>query len=285
MCGMRKMIAFGLIMLCVLITGNSAQACYWYFDKTVPFTEVTLSVGQTFPIPYTISASAGFDTSVCPAGSASCPHLGFCSGYVYDVFNSGTSTSVGAYSYIDGPKTFTVGKEIRYDVCGDYQVCNEAQLKYYDDATSETYLTDTACFTAHVPCSGGCTLTPGYWKTHSKYGPARYDDAWALVLLNGEDTPFFNSGKSWYEVLWTTPAGGNAYYILAHAYIAASLNKLNGATSITAVDAAMVWANTFFSTYIPTSTLSKAVKNKATSAASVLDQYNNGITGPGHCTE
>jgi hypothetical protein len=38
-----------------------------------------------------------------------------------------------------------------------------------------------------VMVPGGCTLTPGYWKTHSKYGPAKYDTTWAL---KGEDTPF-----------------------------------------------------------------------------------------------
>ena len=76
----------------------------------------------------------------------------------------------------------------------------------------------------YVP-DGGCTLTPGYWKTHSTYGPAPYDETWALV---GEDTPFFLSGQSYYDVLWTSPAG-NAYYNLSFHYIAAELNDLNGA--------------------------------------------------------
>ena len=38
-----------------------------------------------------------------------------------------------------------------------------------------------------VPCLGGCTLTPGYWKTHSEFGPAPYDDNWAN-LPNGAST-------------------------------------------------------------------------------------------------
>ena len=79
-------------------------------------------------------------------------------------------------------------------------------------------------------CGGeGCTLTPGYWKTHSKYGPAPYDATWAEI---GEDTPFFASGKTWYDALWTEPKGGEAYYILAHAYIAAALNFKNGADPV-----------------------------------------------------
>ena len=74
--------------------------------------------------------------------------------------------------------------------------------------------------------AAGCSLTPGYWKNHSQYGPAPYDATWAQV---GEDTIFFLSNQTWYEVLWTAPKKGNAYYILAHAYIAAYLNELNGA--------------------------------------------------------
>ena len=58
-----------------------------------------------------------------------------------------------------------------------------------------------------VPCDGGCTLTPGYWKTHSEYGPAPYDDTWALMPA-GADTPFFGTGVSYYEMLWTEPQGG-----------------------------------------------------------------------------
>jgi hypothetical protein len=91
----------------------------------------------------------------------------------------------------------------------------------------------------NVPCGGGCTLTPGYWKTHSSYGPAPYDDTWAQI---GEDTIFFLSGQSYYDVLWTNPEG-NAYYILAHAYIAAQLNLLNGASAPAEVDVALAMAD------------------------------------------
>jgi hypothetical protein len=131
-----------------------------------------------------------------------------------------------------------------------------------------------------VPCPG-CTLTQGYWKTHSSYGPAPYDDAWALI---GEDTTFFLSGKSYYQVLWTPPAG-KAYYVLAHQYIAAKLNILNGASSTPSVDAAIAWAESFFNTYTPSSALSRSMRNQVLSYATTLDQYNNGYLGPGHCSE
>jgi hypothetical protein len=129
----------------------------------------------------------------------------------------------------------------------------------------------------------GCTLTWGYWKTHSSYGPAAHpDDTWNLI---GVDSQFFISGQTYYEVLQTNPKGGNAYYILTHQYIAVQLNMLNDASSTDEVDAAMAWATTFFNTYTPSSTLSKMVRNDATSYAGTLDDYNNGLIGPGHCSE
>ena len=78
--------------------------------------------------------------------------------------------------------------------------------------------------------------------------------------------------------------GGNAYVNLAHQYMAARLNVLAGASTTPQVDAALAWATTFFSTYTPSSTLTKAVKNQALAYAALLDDYNNGVIGPGHCS-
>ncbi len=71
-------------------------------------------------------------------------------------------------------------------------------------------------------CSEGCTLTQGYWKTHSSYGHASYDATWAAV---GENTPFFSSSSTWYSALLESPEG-DAYWILAHQYIAAVLTDI-----------------------------------------------------------
>ena len=129
--------------------------------------------------------------------------------------------------------------------------------------------------------SSGCTRTPGYWKTHSVFGPAGSDPTWAQ-LPSGASTIFFLSGKTYYAVLWTPPQG-NAYYILAHAYIATKLNLLNGTASTPEVNAAMAWATTFFGANTPTTILSRRGRAAAISFAGILDGYNNGLTGPGHC--
>ncbi len=132
----------------------------------------------------------------------------------------------------------------------------------------------------------GCTLTQGYWKTHSEYGPAPYDENWAN-LADGADTEFFHSGMTYYEVLWTAPAG-NPYYILAHQYIAAELNILTGAFD-DAVSSEMADAKVLLDTYTPAQVLglskNSAVKKSFTSLAETLDEYNNGEIGPGHCDD
>ncbi len=85
-------------------------------------------------------------------------------------------------------------------------------------------------------------------------------------------------------MFWTPPAG-NAYYNLAHQYMAATLNIANGASSTPAVDAALSEAAGFFSTHTPSSTLSKQERTQVLKLASTLEQYNSGNIGPGHCSE
>ena len=128
----------------------------------------------------------------------------------------------------------------------------------------------------------GCTYTQGYWKTHSKYGPAGPRDAtWDKILPSAEDSPFFNSGKSWVEIL-QTPSHGNAYYILAKQYIAAKLNVLNMASSPDDVNTAIAWATAKFAA-APGDQLAPLDEAQALTYATLLDTYNNGDIGPGHC--
>jgi len=180
------------------------------------------------------------------------------------------------------PYTFeyslTVGP---YAECGEYTFVNIATFTTNDTGTTGS---DDHTVNVTVPCFAGCTLTQGYWKTHSLHGPAPYDDAWLLIGSAGADTTFFLSNQTWYKVFWTSPAG-NAYYNLAQQYMAAKLNILNGASTTPAVDAAITFAESFFSSKTPTSTLTKAQRNQVLAAASTLDQYNNGLIGPGHCSE
>jgi hypothetical protein len=203
-----------------------------------------------------------------------------------------SDTNVGLLGTVcaaDAPKTFTYAltfgtADTDPDVvleCGENNHPNTASFLANDSGATGS---DNWVVNATVACDEGCTLTPGYWKTHSNHGPAPEDLAWFNLGPAGADTTFFLSGKTYYQVLWTAPQG-NAYYILAHAYIAAKLNILDGASSTGPVDAAITFAESFFSTKTPASTLTKAQRNQVIAAAGTLDQYNNGITGPGHCSE
>jgi hypothetical protein len=168
-----------------------------------------------------------------------------------------------------------------YD-CGPHTVENTATFTTTDTQASGS---DDCTVYFDVRCQDGCTLTQGYWKTHSEYGPAPYDETWAM-LPEGADTDFFLSGQSYYEVLHTPPSGGNVYYILAHQFIAAELNFLNGADP-TDAQAAFDDAADFFMETTPDAAagLRGRAKREFNDLATTLDDYNNGLIGPGHCSE
>jgi hypothetical protein len=192
-------------------------------------------------------------------------------GYLGDVCASDTEKSF----------SFEYPKEIGgYDECGEYMVDNIASFTTNDTSTTGEA---GASVKVIVPCGGGCTLTYGYWQTHSKYGPAPYDNTWDAK--DGGDAEFLGTGVSYYEILQTKPKGGNAFYILAHQYIAAEMNGLNGAGSPSEVQDVWSQAQGILEKYeadlaIP----KKSVDTDAAIAlAGILDAYNNGSLGPGHC--
>jgi hypothetical protein len=133
--------------------------------------------------------------------------------------------------------------------------------------------------------STGCTLTQGYWKTHSEFGPAPYDARWAL-LANGASTPFFGTGASWYTV-FHTPVAGNQYYSLAHQYMAAKLNILAGSSAPQAVLDAITAAEALFTAHTPAAIGalkgSNSLRQEFVTLAGILGSYTEGATGPGHC--
>jgi hypothetical protein len=163
---------------------------------------------------------------------------------------------------------------------------SEADKSINGGKEGDSFITSAVLLTTTVKHEGGCTRTIGYWKTHSEYGPAGpADPTWELV--GGPDAPFFESGKTYFQVLWTPPAG-NPYYILAVQYIAAELNILAGADG-SAVAFEMVAAESLLNEYTPAEV--KALSNNDNdkklfkSLAGILDDYNNGLIGPGHCDD
>ena len=91
--------------------------------------------------------------------------------------------SLGTVCKADAAKTFNYTRSVGpYATCGNYTVDNTATFTTNDTGTTGS---DSHSVAVNVPCAGGCTLTQGYWKTHSLRGPAPYDDAWLLVGPNG----------------------------------------------------------------------------------------------------
>ena len=257
-------------------SGEIIHPC-WDVSKTAsvhgtPVSDITLSLGQSISIDYDIVVTQ----RECAPGETSHESID-----VKDTFNGTVSTLAFHLAHSD---TFHYSRTVTADHCGSFDVTNTAEVwnsVLLDSATATVHV--------HVPCDTGCTLTQGYWKTHSSLGPAPYDDTWALLPGGaGANTSFFSSGQTWFQVFWTAPAG-NVYYQLAHQYMAAVLNKLNGASSTSAVDAAITAAQGFFTTYTPALAAgldkqSTARKN-ALAWASTLGSYNEGLIGPGHCDE
>jgi hypothetical protein len=120
--------------------------------------------------------------------------------------------------------------------------------------------------------STNCTYTQGYWKTHPNAWPANslflgsvnYSDLQLLAILG-------------------TSVGGNGLISLAHQLIAAKLNILNGADP-TAAAAAIAAADALIGALVVPPIGAGYLDPSDTSALTqILDDYNNGITGPGHC--
>jgi hypothetical protein len=111
----------------------------------------------------------------------------------------------------------------------------------------------------------GCTLTQGYWKNH---------DEW-----QGEE--------DWMEILHTAPKKGNAWLILAHQYIAARLNEMNGAYVPPEIALALSEAEALLGSYTQESPPPKGDPDRDTmiELAELLAGYNEGYTVVPHCSE
>ncbi len=117
-----------------------------------------------------------------------------------------------------------------------------------------------------------CTFTQGYWKNHTNVWPVSsltlgtvsYSAAQLLQILNQS-------------------VGGNGLISLAHQLIAAKLNIANGADP-TAIASTISAADALIgSLVVPPIGAGFLAPSATSSLTQALDDYNNGLTGPGHC--
>ena len=121
----------------------------------------------------------------------------------------------------------------------------------------------------------GCTLTQGYWKNHNEFRTkASQHIDWPAPL----DESQLLCNRKLLDILNTVPKG-EAWYILAHQFIAASLNVAAGADK-TDVASTLTEAKAILTSNCNGIT---ADRQKAIDLSYLLDSYNNGLIGPGHC--
>ena len=88
----------------------------------------------------------------------------------------------------------------------------------------------------------------------------------------------FDGGLSWINLYNTPPKKGDKYIQLAHQYMTALMNVANGAAVPPAVQTALDAAASYFAAGGP-----GAGSGNFVGLNGILDDYNNGLTGPGHC--
>lgn len=210
--------------------------------------------------------------------------------FVMGTLSAGAVSMPFSFDSNNQGKLLNIQDFILHDVPGDV---TEVYLSIYspinslDGKVGDSFLTSSVLLTTTVIHDGGCTYTQGYWKTHSKYGPASKPDATWDILSSGPDTKFFLSKMSYYEVL-NAKVKGNAYYILAHQYIAAELNMLAGtdfSDALTAYNAAKTLLETYTPDQISAMKGKDPVRKMFVKLGGILDDYNTGTIGPGHCAE
>ncbi len=243
-------------------------------------TDLDLALGESIQIDYSVVVTK----RECGVGEI--PNLSV------DVFDTFAGTLA---LHLDHSQTFTYSRWITAETCDSFDVENTATV-----VDSVVLDSDTVNIHVTVHCDQGCTLTQGYWKTHSNKGPAPLDTTWNLLpdqpaafdpdaIQEAEDETFFYSGQTWYQVISSSSSGGNAYYILARQYIAAVLNILNGASAPASVTSAITAATTYFNNPANTPAsalnLSKSARNTLLGYATTLGNYNTGVIGPGHCDQ
>jgi hypothetical protein len=215
-------------------------------------------------------------TSLCKASFSGNANL---SRYNLAAFEC-VSVNVGDFLFDEGASTN----------CPDALVCGtDYVFRSFAHATNTLNRSD---FTANRTCSTlacgheeGCTLTQGYWKTHT---PLVCDLDPTSPLCIAWPVASLDLGTVTYDVaqlvsILNTPAAGNGLIALAHQLIAAKLNIANGADG-SAVAADIAAADALIGGLVVPPVGGGSLPSSATSAlTTALANYNEGATGPGHC--
>ncbi len=158
---------------------------------------------------------------------------------------------------------------------------DRAELKYgtqyhfvvfANDGTGQAGSALSATVTAFTTESTNCTYTQGYWKNHLYMWPT-------TSLMLGT----VNYTQAQLSSIFGQAVMGNGLVSLAHQLIAAKLNIANGADPTDAASA-IASADALIGSLVVPPVGGGSLNPSATSTLTqTLDDYNNGVTGPGHC--
>ncbi len=131
--------------------------------------------------------------------------------------------------------------------------------------------------------SQNCTYTQGFWKTHGSGACQNGNNAnvWPVgSLMLGS----VNYTAAQLCAIFNQPAQGNGLVSMAHQLIAAKLNIAQGAVAPAAVSTAIANADAMIGGLVVPPVGSGSLSPGSTSGlTNTLDQFNNGVSGPGHC--
>jgi hypothetical protein len=212
-----------------------------------------------------------------------------------DIVDLGPQSLLGGFDALGGFTGTTVSYSTTFTDsgigCSEYDVVNTAVVSAGTQSVSNGHV---IAISELCPQAGQGTLTQGYWKTHSEaHGPAAHPNATWDIDLDGDETTSNsdqwlvvggeNAGVTWYEMFELAPQG-NPYIILAHQWMAATLNGLNDACVADGVVDSLAAGEALLSDYAGDwqgDRFGKGKKNADLAMmieiAGFLDEYNNGL--------
>ncbi|MBI1796009.1 MAG: hypothetical protein HY076_04705 [Candidatus Eisenbacteria bacterium] len=166
----------------------------------------------------------------------------------------------------------STGAELEYGT--SYVFCAFA------NGTVQTYQSGLTLTVQSATQLVNCTFTQGYWKTHPSAWPA---SCLPMTLGNNSYT------QSELLAILGQPVQGNGSISLAHQLIAAKLNVCQGAASnaiasaIASAQAQLAACGSNKLKPVGAGPYCSLTTSSTDSNTNALDNFNNGVTGPGHC--
>ncbi len=185
------------------------------------------------------------------------------------------------------PKIFAYARTIgAYTSCGARTVQNVASFRASDSGANGSASWTVA---VNVPCKG-CSLTIGYWKTHAGFGPqadmvTRLLPVWLGTPSTGKSVQVTTAAQA-VTLLEKSDDSSNGINKLYAQMLGAKLNLKNGADG-SAIAKAITDADKLLAQYNANDWNSLTSRQKSTviALAKTFDDYNNGLIGPGHCSQ